>query len=187
MAAIDDDDALPTDVSTCSSLTDSGIDIGTIDNAAIARSPVEPTATNGSDDDYGIAMVNTNASGGVTVAYYADAATNVAAGDTDQLRAFRVLPTNCDATETLVDQCFNSALNAGETLVAGTEKFGMQIPCIDTTQGTTANLGSVPVAYNNTDANTASTADCETTDVGQKFAWEDTSTALTVARLYYGH
>jgi hypothetical protein len=189
MAAIDDDDALPGDVGTCSALSDSGIDIGTIDNTSIAKAPVEPTATNGADDDYGIAMVNTNASGGVVVAYYADAATNVTGGDTDELRAFRVLPTDCTVGgASTTDQCFISADNDadGEIIAAGTERFGMQVACIDGSQGTTDNLGSVPDKYNNVDNDTTEVADCQKhsgagSDAGNQFAWNDSATAETVA------
>lgn len=162
--------------------TTTSVDIGTIDNSTIVKAPVNTTATNGSNDSLGIAMVNTNASGGVVVTYFPEAATNVSGGDTDQLRRFRVLPTDCSATTTSVtDQCFIAASNAGETFSAGTERFGMNIPCIDTTQGTTSNLGSVPAAYSNTDATTTSSADCENTDAGVKFAWDESGTAATIA------
>ncbi len=184
MAAIDDDDTLPANVSTCTALTDSGIDIGTVDNTSISRSPVEPSATNGADDDYGIAMINTNASNGVVLAYYADAATSVSGGDTDQLRAFRVLPANCDATETIVDQCINSAEDDadGSTFAINTENFGMYVPCINVTQGSTTGLGSVPDRYNGTDNSVAEGGNCEGAETSNlQYAWRDSAVADTLA------
>lgn len=186
VAAVDDDDVLGTvspDVSTCSAISDSNIDLGVIDNTSIARAPVEPTATNGADDDYGILMLNTNASGGAVVAYYPEAQASVSGGDTDQLRSFRVAPTNCDASgASVVDQCFVSAINSasGSTFAVGTETFGLAIPCIDTTQGTTTNLGSVPAWYD-ADGTTTSSADCESTDASVIYGWNATGTADTLA------
>jgi hypothetical protein len=190
VAAIDDDDALPADCGAFPTTT--SIDLGTIDNTTVPlamTSPVEPTATNGSNDHYGVAMVNTNASGGVVVAYYPEVDTNVGGGDTDQLRGFRVALADCSATITSVtDQCFISADNTnGETFATGTERFGIQVPCIDTTQGSTTNLTTVPAKYSNTDNDVTSVAGCHKTDGsggadnGIKFAWNDTGTADTLA------
>lgn len=177
LAAVDDADALPAAVSTCAALTDVGIDIGVIDNTAISIAPVTTTPTNGSDDDYGIAMVNTNASGGVVIAFYPEAA----ATGTEELRSFRVTGATCTAGgASLTDQCFVDAAGAGETFVAGTERFGVYVACIDTTQGTTSNLGSVPGAYNGSDNTTASAADCEN-EAATDFAWNDSATAATLA------
>jgi hypothetical protein len=193
VASIDDDDVLPADCSAFPSTTT--IDLGVIDNLSIVTSPVEPTATNGANDDYGIAMVNTNASGGTAVTYFPEEATNVTGSDADQLRRFRVLPADCSATITsLTDQCFVSASSSGEVLSAGTERFGLQIPCIDNTQGTTdnfdtANGGTVTAAYSNTDNDwytdltncEGHTGDAGTPDAGEKFAFLDTGTAQTLA------
>jgi len=190
VAAIDDDDALPADCAAFPTTT--SIDLGTIDNttAPLAMtSPVEPTATNGSNDFYGVAMVNTNAAGGVVIAYYPEADTNVGGGDTDQLRGFRVALADCSNTITSVtDQCFISADNTnGEAFVAGTERFGIQVPCIDTSQGTTSNITTVPAKYSNTDNTVTNQANCHKTDgsggadSGVKFAWNDTGTADTLA------
>lgn len=192
VAAIDDDDALPADCAAFPTTT--SIDLGTIDNTTAPismTSPVEPTATNGANDHYGIAMVNTNASGGVLIAYYPEEDTIVSGGDTDQLRNFRVASADCSATTTSVtDQCFINADANGEAFVAGTERFGLQVPCKDTTQGSTNNLGSAGTgagtagtyntAYSNTDDTITSSADCESPtagDTGVKFAWNNSGTA----------
>lgn len=183
VAAIDDggntDTTLPIN---CGAIpTTTTIDIGIVDNTSVVFAPVDATPTNGANDYYGIAMINTNAAGGVALTYYPEIDTNVGGGDTDQLRNFRVAGADCSATTTSVtDQCFVSASTAGETFAAGTERFGLFIPCIDTTQGTTSNLGTVPAAYNGSDNNTASVANCETA-ANTDFAWDNTGTAVTLA------
>jgi hypothetical protein len=164
VAAIGDADALPANVAACAALTDSVIDIGVIDDSTIAVAPVDTTTTNGATDDYGILMLNTNAFNGATVGYYADDTSAVSAADTDNLKAFRIVPTDCNASASFIgDGCFTSALNggAGSVITAGTELFGMYIPCIDTTQGTTSNLGSVNANYDGNDDTVTSAADCE--------------------------
>ncbi len=180
VAAITNPAVLPTTVAICSGLGTSTIDIGVIDNSSIVTSPVAITATNGANNSYGILMLNTNASGGSVVSYFPE----LAASGTNQLRDFRVTGATCNAANTtLTDQCFQNAAVGGTTFVAGTERFGLQIPCIDTTQGTTAVLGSVPAAYSNTDNNTTSVLNCQDTtiDTGVKFAWDNSGTAVNLA------
>jgi hypothetical protein len=137
----------PTQCSAAEANESSNVDIGVVDNLSIARSPVDnsPPSSLG-NDKFGAAMVNTNASLGVSVSYYASADT----GGTEQLRSFRVDNSTCDAaTTSLTDSCFQSALdnaNVGTTISQGNENFGMQIACVvnsnTLTAGTTANLGS---------------------------------------------
>lgn len=194
VAAVDDTDVLNTVASTvaaCSALSDANVDLGIIDNAGIAVSPVNTTATNGSDDDYGILMVNTNALSGVVVGYYAEDQSSVSAGDTDQLKAFRVAPTNCDALATsLTDQCFASAANAadGAIITSGTELFGVYVACVDQNDGTrstTANFTNALAdnTYNGSDETVTTVADCEneafasgTAEIG----WNTAATADTL-------
>jgi hypothetical protein len=178
VAAVDDGGATDTTlpVNCAGAPTTTTVDIGVIDNSTIVKSPVDTTTTNGSNDSYGIAMVNTNASGGVVIQYYPEQAAGTA-----ELRNFRVPGATCAGAGSITDQCFNAALSTGTTFVAGTEDFGLNVPCIDTTQGTTSNLGSVPAAYSNTDATVTSSADCENTDAGVKFAWDNSGTAASLA------
>ena len=190
VAAIGDADALPANVSTCSGIADQNVDIGIVDESSVAVAPVDTTATNGSDDDYGALMLNTNASLGATLSYYAEDPSSVLAGDTHQLKSFRVIPADCDASAaTLTDQCFQSAANAGSgsVITSGSELFGVYIPCIDTTQqatpGSSANL-TADADYDGNDDTTTSAADCEneafvsgTAVVG----WNSGTTADTLA------
>jgi hypothetical protein len=192
VSAIQDGTALPANVGACPAVGDSAIDLGVIDNSTIAVSPVATTPTNGSDDDYGILMVNTNASNGVAIVYFVENATSVSGGDTDQLRAFRVLPADCNASAaTLTDQCFQSASNAGSGTdfgVGGTEMFGLHVACVDNTQGTTssfATANTTPDPYNNADGSIAFAANCHsydglgggTPDTGDSFGWNVSGTA----------
>ncbi len=174
------------------------VDIGVIDNTGIAVSPVDnnPPGFVG-NDRFGAAQINTNASNGVALTYYA----TQAGSGTNELRAFRVPGASCDASGTnLTDQCFVSADDtAGETFTAGTERFGLQIACVANSTtlaglGTTSNLGSggtgsgasggtYNTVYSNTDDSVADDANdnCEdyatTGDAGVKFGWRDSGTA----------
>ncbi len=190
VAAIDGAAALPASVSACSALNTHTIDIGVIDNSSVAVSPVTTTATNGSNNNYGILMVNTNASSGVGVSYFPEAA----ATGTNQLRNFRVTGATCNASDAnATDQCFQPTATTGTTVSAGGgEYFGLQIPCIDNTQGTTnsfdtTNGATINGSYNNTDADTDSATDCQLTsaggshDQGTKFAWDNTGSAVSLA------
>jgi peptide methionine sulfoxide reductase MsrB len=180
IAAIDDAAALPADVATCSALTTTVVDIGVIDNSLVVKAPVDDNPpTSLGNDDYGIAMVNTNASNGVSITFFSEQA----GSGTNQLRAFRVTGATCNASAaTLTDQCFRSAAgdtSGGTAVTAGNEYFGMNIPCIDTTQGSTVNL--VADTDFDGDGTTTSAANCENTDTNTTFAWNDTSTATEIA------
>lgn len=171
------------------------VDIGIIDNSTIAQSPVDnnpPTSLG--DDRFPALQVNTNASNGVAITYYATAAST----GTEELRAFRVGGATCvNGGTDLQDQCFISAdETTGETFTAGTERFGLQIACVanlgtsGSDLGSTNNLGAdgtgngtagtFNAVYSNTDDDVddnVATRDCENEDTGVKFAWNDTSTA----------
>lgn len=160
------------------------IDIGVLDDTAVYFSPVNTTATNGALDNYGLAAVKTNAANGVVVTFYAEPAASVSGGDTDHLRAFRVVPTDCEATQGsglgLTDQCFESSDATGEAIVAGTEEFGMKVACFyqNTTFSTTTGLTA---DANYDDSSTAAAADCENTTDNTNYAWNETGTADTIA------
>lgn len=189
----------PTRCASAEALASTSVDIGVVDNSSIAYSPVNNTPpTSFGNDQFGAAMVNTNASGGVGVTYYASTATT----GTEELQAFRVSGATCvNGGLSNTDQCFRSADEvAGETFTAGTERFGMQIVCVTnsntTTAGTTANLGSggngagtgntFNTVYANGDTtltggtgiqDTIASDDCENTEAGMMFGWNDSATA----------
>ena len=120
------------------------VDLGIIDNVSVTAAPVEPSVANANlaNDNYGLLGVNTNASNGVVISYFPEVASQVSASDTDQLRAFRVIPTDCSSTaSSTTDQCFVSD-SAGSTISFGSEEFGMAVACINE-QGSTANFKPV--------------------------------------------
>lgn len=186
----------PDNCTAAEATASSNVDIGVVDNLSIARAPVDNTPpTSLGNDRIGAAMINTNASLGVSLTYFATAATT----GTNELRAFRVSGATCNVSGTsVVDQCFISADDAaGETFTAGTERFGLNIVCktdsATTTAGTTANLGSggngagtgntFNTVYANNDTTLAQIQDtgadnCEN-NAGEtnKYGWNDTSTA----------
>lgn len=136
---------MPADCGAAEAVASTSVDIGIVDNTSITRSPVNNDPANSllGNDRFGAAMVNTNASNGVAITYYA-----AAASGTNETYAFRVPGATCDVSGTsIADQCFISADDAaGEVFTAGTERFGMQIACVVnsttvTGMGTTSNLG----------------------------------------------
>ncbi len=188
---------MPTDCTASEATASTSVDIGTIDNSTIAKSPVNNTPpTSLGNDRFAAAMLNTNATGGVALTYYP----TLASSGTNELRAFRVAGASCNVSGTdITDQCFVSAATTGTGFVAGTEKFGTQIACIansaTNSTGTTANLGkngagtytsgsgaggSFNTAYSNTDDSMVDDGsdDCENSDIGVKFAWDASGTAV---------
>ena len=175
VAAIDDADATPAD---CSAFpTNFTIDIGIIDDAGVAASPVDDTGTNGANDDYGVVMVDTNATGSTVVSYFPEADDT----GTNQLRNFRIDDsTTCNASEaTFTDPCFQSAAAGGTDLSAAGERFGMQVACVDRTESenSTSALSNNVTAYYGDNNNTT----CEDTEASDTYAWDNTGTAATIA------
>lgn len=187
VAALDDDGAndtnLPDNMAACTAITDTVVDIGIIDNTTIARSPADNNDTKQGNDRYGIAMVNTNAFNGIAVSYFAEPDDS----GTNQLRAFRVPGASCSVTASdLLDQCFVSA-DSGVEMAAGTEGFGMNIPCIIADNGSppggvqTTTMNLVAAADYDNEGTTAPNADCENEDTDYHFEWNDTSSAVEIA------
>lgn len=119
--------------------TTTTVDLGIIDNTTVKAAPVDNSVTDPANDEYGVLNVNTNASAGVVVTYFPEALSGgqVLSSDTDQLRSFRVIPTDCADNSgggIFTDQCFENAdrtLTEGEIIASGTEKFGLAIACIN--------------------------------------------------------
>ncbi len=168
---------------------DTVVDIGTLDDSAVTVSPVPVSAISGSNGNYGVAAVKTNALNGVAVAFYPEDATSVSGGDTDHLKAFRVVPTDCDADQTtgagLVDQCFRSAASTGEdfTALSGAtqERFGMQVSCFEQNDGTRSTTAALSADADFADSDTSDGVDCEDDDDATNFAWNESSTATDLA------
>jgi hypothetical protein len=160
-----------------------------LDVSAVSVSPVPISAISGSNGNYGVAAVKTNALNGVAVAFYPEDTASVGGGDTDHLKAFRVLSADCDADQTtgtgLVDQCFRSADSAGEdfTALSGAtqERFGMQVSCFEQNDGTRSTTAALTADADFADADTSSGIDCEDDDDATNFAWNESSTATNLA------
>lgn len=179
VAAINDggagDGDMPSDMADCSAETDTVVDLGVIDNSSIARSPVanNPPSSQG-NDKYGVAMVNTNASNGVSVTYFAEQDNS----GTQQLRSFRVPGATCDASDDdEFDQCFAPAVYS-TPMTAGTEAFGLNVPCI-VAGGATENI-VVAAEYEN-DGDTEYAADCENSETDYAYNWNTSGTADVIA------
>lgn len=195
VAAIDDGGATDTTITALNDTTavcadtdfpsTTTVDIGVIDDTGVYVSPVDTTATNGANDDYGIALVKTNAANGVAVTFFAEDIGSVSGGDTDHLKAFRVNGVDCQADQTtglgLNDQCFRSASAVGEAISAGSERFGLKIGCIDANDGTRSTTAALSADADYADGATTSATDCENTVDNTNYAWNETTTAETLA------
>ena len=166
------DDATTTVGAACANVTGTDVDLGAVDSGTIAVSPV-PTA-NGGDNENGVAMVRTNAVAGVVIDYKS-------VQDTSSGK-LKVAGATCSGTST-TDQCFNSTGTTQNSIVAGTEEFGMTIAginCGSTTSYTcTFSSGSYNLArdaeYDGDGSNTYQTGG------SNNFAWDDTGTADRIA------
>lgn len=177
VAAIDNGQTFASNEDCSNFPTNQTIDIGVIDDAGAAESPVANDGFNGANDKLGAAMVDTNAVGGVVISYFPEEDTT----GTEQLRNFRVTGSTCNAVETTVtDQCFQSADAAGTDLTSAGERFGMHVTCVERTasENATANLLNNVAAYqgDNNDATCEDSGETSTT-----YAWDNTGTATTIA------
>jgi hypothetical protein len=108
------------------------VDLGILDSTTVSPSPVPVAAGSPGDgnDCNGAAMVQTNASNGVAVTYYAEQDTGSG--------KLKVPGASCSGSST-TDQCFNDSTSQ-VNFTAGVENFGM------TVKGTNCN-GTTTIAY----------------------------------------
>ena len=171
------DDATSSIAADCSGVTGTSVDLGVVSNTAINVTPVAPTS--GGDSKNAVAMLQTNAVNGATIAYKA-------VQDTSSGK-LKVVGATCSGVTT-TDQCFNSQGTTQGTFTAGVEKFGMTIAGV--------NCFSVPAsAYTCTFASGLTNLQPLANYVGGTyvhntsgtygsatgFAWDDTGTAQTIA------
>jgi len=170
------DDATTSIAADCSAVTGTSVDLGVVDSNAIRVTPV--AAVNNGDLSNAVAMIQTNAVNGATIAYRSVQETSSG--------KLKVVGATCTGV-TLTDQCFNSQGTTQGTFTAGTEKFGMTIAgvncasvgasysCVYATGDTNLQPQSnyIGGAYTNTVSGTyGSTAG---------FAWDDTGATTTIA------
>lgn len=154
----------------CTDISGTTVDLGVVDNTAVSISPVAPSPSGGNSTD-GLAMVRTNAANGVTIGYFAEQESGSG--------ALKVAGATCSGVS-LTDQCFNSAGTTSNTIVAGTEEFGMTVSSVDTSNGSTTNL-SRDAAY---DGDGTAGGTCTGGDAGvdeQCWAWDDSGSLDTIA------
>ncbi len=147
----------------CSDMSGTSIDLGVVDSSAVSASSA----------DAGKAMLRTNAVNGALVQFFAEQETS-----SGQLK---VVGQTCSGSS-LTDQCFNSSPStqtSGATgaIVAGTEKFGMAVTAVNTTNGTTTNL-TRDDDYTG-DGTTGGT--CNTGTNANCWGWNDTATPADLA------
>lgn len=114
----------------CTDISGTTVDIGVVTDSDVRISPV--SAFSGGNGKNGLAMVRTNAVGGVVIVYFTTLDTSSG--------KLKVAGQTCTDNISLVDRCINSATGTQIPIVAGTEKFGMTISSVDVTNGTTANI-----------------------------------------------
>ncbi len=160
----------------CTDISGSTVNLGIVDSTAVSVSPVA-VSPNGGNNVNGLAMIRTNGFNGTVVQFYSEQ--NTSSG------ALKVAGAACSGSST-TDQCFNSAPSTmsngtGSAVVAGTEKFGMTVSSIDTSNGSTTNLNRVA----NWNGDGASGGSCTTASPPSSstncWAWNDTTTPVTIA------
>ena len=166
------DDATTSVGAACSNVTGTDVDLGVVDSGAVSVSPV--TTTNGGDNENGVAMVRTNAVNGVVIDYKS-------VQDTSSGK-LKVTGAACSGTST-TDQCFNSTGTTQNSIVAGTEEFGMTIAGINCGSTTSYTCTFASGAYNlvrdaEYDGDGSNTYQ---TGTANNFAWDDTGTADRIA------
>jgi hypothetical protein len=175
------DDATTNVANDCSALAGTSINVGTLDTSAVNISPV---ATNGGDNQNGVAMVRSNAGNGTVVAYDA-----IQQSGTNHQGTLRISGATCNAvSNNFTDSCINAAGTTQTPFTAGTEMFGLTIAGINS--GSTS---SYSCAYGTPPGNTCNmkplsnylgsgtSGSTEAYGTSNGFAWDETGTAVNIA------
>lgn len=179
-------DATTNPGNSCTNISGSSLSIGSLSSGGVNISPV--TATNGGDDNNGIAMLRTNANGGATVSYDA-----IQAGSgSNHLGTLRVTGAACNAGTVGTDACINAIGTTQTAVTAGTEAFGMTIAAINCGSNGSVNYtctfstGAYNLTrnanYDGTGANTYPTdSDQIAGPTNAGYAWDETGTVQQIA------
>lgn len=184
VATILDAATVPTTTALCSALGTNAMDLGNIDYTS-GLANVSPVAVgSGGDTGYGILMANSNGANGLNISFFPE----LESTGTNQQRSFRVVGAACSVpVATFTDQCFQETAGGatGTTISQGTEFFGLNIPCIDTSNASASTNLVVPAgsAGFNADGTTTSSANCQrvANDTSLKFGWDSSGTAVVLA------
>lgn len=161
-SAVDDDSTSP--AADCAAFTSGAgttVDLGVIDASTINISPV--ASGSGGNAMNGLAMIRTNALNGAVISYFAEQ--NTSSGK------LKVAGATCSGTDT-TDQCFNSTGTTQNSIVAGTEEFGLTVGYVNTGSRGSGYAGNNLVRDTNYDGDGTGTGG---------FAWDDTGTADIIA------
>jgi len=151
----------------CVGTTDSGTnsDCTDISGTTINLGVVESSVVASTSDTAGRAMIRTNANSGAVIYYKAEQ--NTSSGK------LKVAGATCSGVST-TDQCFNSTGTTQNSIVAGTEEFGMTLTNVDTSNGgATTNL-SCDTQYDGDGT-------CNGVGTYTDYAWDDTGNFDTIA------
>jgi hypothetical protein len=160
-------------------MSGTSLNIGTLDSSTVNVSPV---ATDGGDNQNGVAMVRSNAGNGTVVAY--DAIQQSGSNHTGTLR---ISGATCNSPgNNFTDSCINAAGTTQTPFTPGTEMFGITIGGINhgsTTSyvcayggpGNTCNMEPIANYLG------GGTAGSETYGTGNGFAWDESGTAVNIA------
>ncbi len=166
------DDATTSVGAACANVTGTDVDLGIIDSGSVSITPVG--TTNGGDNENAVAMVRTNAVNGVVVDYKTVQETTSG--------KLKVVGATCSGTSS-TDQCFNSSGTTQNSMVAGTEEFGMTIAGINC-----GSVASYTCTFSSGTHNLIRDAEYDgagtntyTAGAGNNYAWDDTGTADRIA------
>lgn len=176
-------------VPTCSTITGTSLNLGTLSSSNVSVSPV-PSATYNGDANNGLAELSTNAVNGSTVNYDA-----IQQSGTNHQGALRVAGATCNAGTVNTDQCINSIGASKATLTAGTEDFGMAIAGINCSNVTaytctfsSGTFNLVPATNYNCNGIVGGSADTFDPDGGViagptscSYAWVESGTSTNIA------
>ncbi|MCA9346527.1 hypothetical protein KC960_03490, partial [Candidatus Saccharibacteria bacterium] len=179
------DDATTSVGADCSAITGTDVALGVVDPSNTNVSPVTSGAAPGADNQNGVAMIRTNASGGASVGYKALQETSSG--------ALKVVGATCSGLA-LNDQCFNSVGTTQDNITAGAEEFGMAVAGVNCGSTTAYTCVFATPAYNlirdnqydgdstgqNDDTYVSDAGLVAGTTVGD-YAWDDTGTLDTIA------
>ena len=176
---------------TCSTLSGSSLNLGTLSYADVSVSPVPTTQPTNGDLNNGVLELNTNAYNGTSISY-----TAIQQAGTNHQGAMRVVGATCASGTSYTDQCINSAGVTAIALTAGTEDFGMAVPGVNCSNtpvitGYTCNASThnLTVQSNYECAAGDLTTSFSVIDPGGqltgttacKYAWDETGTQETIA------
>jgi len=172
-------DATTSIAADCSGVSGTSVNLGTLDSSVVN---ITPWATNGGDNNNGVAMLRTNAENGATVSYDAIQASS----GTNHLGTLRLSGASCNAGSVNTDGCINAAGGTQTAFTAGTEMFGMTIAGVNCGSTSASSYSCVySSGTNNLQQDSEYIGGTNSTTFGASaakgFAWDESGSAATIA------